>query len=536
MREARDFALPGRGVATNDGKKVAVAFPSLYNTLTRNTEPVDPVRTGEIGIYCCGPTVYDVPHVGHARAAMLPDLLVRRLRALGLRVKYVRNITDVDDKILERAAKNGESPLELSRRMAEVYQEQMRQFGCLDPDHEPRVSEHLQQIFTIVTRLIERESAYVVEMPGGARDVYFAVRSFASYGKLSRRKLDELQAGARVEPGAEKRDPLDFALWKGAAADEWGWESPWGRGRPGWHIECSAMCTHYLGQPFDIHTGGMDLMFPHHENEIAQSEAAYPEHGELAKMWLHNGFVNCDKEKMSKSLGNFVTVSDVLERNDPEALRHFLLGGHYRGPIQFDTEKLESGRVVFPGVDESERRMDHAFSALSRLERMTRSGLTAPARLPPELIAYREQAALAVTNAEAGLDDDLNTPVALAALAELTRMAHELADLAAKRRKDATFVAAAGIAAQHVLVAIQRISGLLGVLQTDPATYETRTRERRLRLRGLSAAGIEAKVAARNEARKSKDFARGDALRAELTVLGVALHDGPNGTEWKIEQ
>jgi cysteinyl-tRNA synthetase len=511
-------------------------LPSLYNSLSRKAEVIVPVREGEVGIYTCGPTVYDVPHVGHARAALLPDLLTRRLRVLGLRVKFVRNVTDVDDKILERAAKNGESPLALSHRMTEVYQEQMRQFGCLPPDHEPKVSEHLPQIFGVIAALVAREAAYVVGRAGGARDVYFAVRSFAGYGKLSRRKLDELRAGARVESGAEKRDPLDFALWKGATADEWGWESPWGRGRPGWHIECSAMCTHYLGQPFDIHTGGMDLMFPHHENEIAQSEAAAPEHGPLANVWLHNGFVNADKEKMSKSLGNFVTVNDAFQRNDPEALRHFLLGAQYRGPIQFDTDKLADGRVVFPGVDEGERRMDHAFSAVARLEHMTRSGLTAPARVPPELLSYREQATQAVSHAEAALDDDLNTPVALAAFGELTRMAHELADLTGKRRKDPTFVAAAGIAAQNLLVAIRRVADQLGLLQTDPATYASRTRERRLRLRGLTASAIDAKVAERTAARQAKEFARGDALRAELTALGVALHDGPTGTEWKIEQ
>ncbi|HEY3497217.1 MAG TPA: cysteine--tRNA ligase [Polyangiaceae bacterium] len=511
-------------------------LPSFYNSLTRQAEELVPVRDGEIGIYCCGPTVYDVPHIGHARAALLPDLVVRRLRALGLRVKFVRNITDVDDKILERAAKNGEEPLELSLRMSEVYQRQMREVGCLEPDHEPRVSEHLSQIYAIVGKLVAREAAYVVDMPGGARDVYFAVRNFSDYGKLSRRKLDELRAGARVESGAEKRDPLDFALWKGATADEWGWESPWGRGRPGWHIECSAMCTHYLGQPFDIHTGGMDLIFPHHENEIAQSEAAEPGHAPLAKIWMHNGFVNCDKEKMSKSLGNFVTVSDVLARNDPEALRHFLLGAHYRGPIQFDTEKLADGRVVFPGVDEAERRMDHAFSALARLVHMTQSGLTAPARLPPELLAYREQASQAAQNAEAGLDDDLNTPVALAAFGELTRMAHELSDLSAKRRRDPSFLAAAGVAAHHLQIAIRRVADQLGLLQTAPAVYADRTRERRLRVRGLTAQAIDAKVAERMAARQTKDFARGDALRNELTALGVALHDGPQGTEWKIEQ
>jgi cysteinyl-tRNA synthetase len=513
-----------------------VALPSIYNTLTRELEPIVPFRPGEVGVYCCGPTVYDVPHAGHARSAMVPDLLVRRLRTLGLRVKYVRNITDVDDKILERAAKNGESPLELSRRMAEVYQEQVKKAGCLDPDHQPRVSEHLPQIYAIVKTLIERESAYVVDMPGGVRDVYFSVRSFPSYGKLSRRRIDELVAGARVETSVHKRDPLDFALWKGAPAEEWGWESPWGRGRPGWHIECSAMCTHYLGQPFEVHAGGMDLIFPHHENEIAQSEAAYPDQVPLSKIWMHNGFLNVDKEKMSKSLGNFVTVTDVFERNDPEGFRLFLLSAHYRGPIQFDTDKLPDGRVVFPGVDEAERRADHAFAALGRLQRMIRGGLPAPAKMPPELVAYRDTFTRAVSQAEAALDDDLNTPVALAALSELTKLGHELADLALKRRKDATFVAAAGVTAEQLLAAIQRVAEQLGLLQTTPEQYAARTRERRLRLRHLTVDVIDAKVSERSEARKAKDFARSDALRDELLALGIALHDGADGTSWSIEQ
>jgi len=513
-----------------------VALPSLYNTLTRKLEPIVPIRPGEVGVYCCGPTVYDVPHAGHARSALAPDLLVRRLRALGLRVKYVRNITDVDDKILERAAKNGEPPLDLSRRMADVYQEQVRKSGCLEPDHEPRVSEHLPQIHAIVKTLVEREAAYVVDMPGGVRDVYFSVRSFATYGKLSRRRIDELVAGARVETSVHKRDPLDFALWKGATADEWGWESPFGRGRPGWHIECSAMCTHYLGQPFDVHSGGMDLIFPHHENEIAQSEAAYPDQAPLANIWMHNGFLNVDKEKMSKSLGNFVTVTDVFERNDPEAFRLFLLSAHYRGPIQFETDKLADGRVVFPGVDEAERRADHAFAAVGRLQSMIVAGVTAPAKAPPELAPYRDAGTRIVAEAEAALDDDLNTPVALAGLSELTKLGHELADLAQKRRKDAAFVGAAGAAAVGLLASIQRIGGQLGLLQATPEEYAARTRERRLRLRNLTADAIDAKVDERALARKTKDFARSDALRDELAALGVALNDGATGTSWSIEQ
>jgi cysteinyl-tRNA synthetase len=512
------------------------ALPSLYNTLSRRVETIEPVRSGEVGVYCCGPTVYDVPHAGHARSALVPDLLVRRLRALGLKVTYVRNVTDVDDKILERAERDGEEPLELSRRMTLVYQDQIRTSGCLVPDHEPKVSEHLDDIYAIIRTLVEREAAYVVEVADGVHDVYFAVRSFPGYGKLSRRKIDELLAGARVETSSHKRDPLDFALWKGAAADAWGWPSPWGRGRPGWHIECSAMCTHYLGQPFDVHAGGMDLIFPHHENEIAQSEAAFPDQTPLARIWVHNGFLNIDKEKMSKSLGNFVTVGDVFERNDPEALRLFFLSAHYRGPIQFESEKLADGRVVFPGVDEAERRMDHAFSAVRRLEGLVSAGLTVPAKLGPELLAYRDAAARAVTEAEAALDDDLNTPVALASFTELTRLAHEVADSAAKRRKDQAYVGGAGAAAQFLLTAIQRLGAELGLLQCSPADYAARTRARRLELRALTADAIDRRVAERTEARRAKDFARADAIRAELVALGIAVQDAGDASEWTIEQ
>jgi cysteinyl-tRNA synthetase len=512
------------------------ALPSLYNTLTRRVEPLEPVRPGEITVYCCGPTVYDVPHIGHARAALVPDILVRRLRSLGQSVKYARNITDVDDKILARAQKNGESPLALSERMAKVYQDEMRSVGCVDPDHEPKVSDHLNEIFAIVEELVRRESAYAVDMPGGTRDVYFSVRAFPGYGKLSRRRIDELVAGARVELGEQKRDPLDFALWKGALPEEWGWESPWGRGRPGWHIECSAMSTRYLGQPFDVHTGGMDLIFPHHENEIAQSEAAHPEHGPLAKVWLHNGFLDIDKEKMSKSLGNSVTLGELLKRNDPEGFRYFLLGVHYRGPIHFDSEKLADGRVVFPGVDEAERRVDYLMSSVERLRALAGTGLTAPAKLPPELLATNNQIQKALGEAEAGLDDDLNTPVALASLGELARHGHELADLAQKRRKDASFAGSAGVVAQHLLLAIERVAGVLGLLLTRPEEYRQRTRERRLRIRGLTEGAIREKVEARATARSEKDFARGDALRAELLALGVSLHDGADGTDWTIEQ
>jgi cysteinyl-tRNA synthetase len=509
-------------------------LPKLYNTLTRNVEELSLREPGRAYVYCCGPTVYDVPHAGHARAASVPDMLVRHLRARGVQVTYARNITDVDDKILDRARKNEESPLVLSERMAEVYRRQMIEIGCLPPDHEPKVSDHLPQIYVLIEKLIERGSAYVVELPEGKRDVYFSVRNFADYGKLSRRRIDELLVGARVEAGEIKRDPLDFALWKGQAAEEWGWDSPWGRGRPGWHIECSAMSTHYLGHGFDVHAGGMDLIFPHHENEIAQSEAADPEAGAMARLWLHNGFVNVDKEKMAKSLGNFVTVEDVLARNDAEAFRWFLLTVHYRGPIQFDSER-KNGRVVFPGVDEAERRVDYLYTTLKRLSEVIEHAAPAEGALPPELLAHRDISAKSLERAEEGLDDDLNTPIALAALAEVLKSANELCDLAQKRGKDARFAAQAAAAARALAGDVRSLCERLGLLRATAEEYFTRTRARRLNLRGMNAAAVEARVSERGEARRQKDFSRADAIRSELLGLGVSLKDDPAGTSWTIE-
>ena len=421
--------------------------------------------------------------------------------------------------------------------MTAIYQQEMTSCGCLAPTHEPRVSDHLPEIVSLIQKLIENGNAYALEVGDGKKDVYFAVRSFPSYGKLSRRKIDDLLVGARVERDELKRDPLDFALWKGAAPAEWAWDSPWGRGRPGWHIECSAMAGKYLHHGFDVHTGGMDLVFPHHENEIAQSEASEPGAGDYVRCWMHNGFVNVDKEKMSKSLGNFVTVRDVLARNDPEGFRWFLLAAHYRGPIQFDTEQLADGRVVFPGVDEAERRVDYLFATVERLTELTRAGLTAPAKLPAELQKYKSELESAEAQAEAALDDDLNTPVALAALGEMTRVGNEAVMLAQKKKKDASFVGAAGVLGRLTLLSIARLTSQLGLMNVKPAAYAARVRERRLSLRKLSASSIEQQLAERVEARKAKDFARSDAIRDELLALGVAISDGLDGSSsWVITQ
>ncbi len=508
----------------------------FYNTMTRATEPLELREPGKATVYNCGPTTYDAPHAGHARQAIAFDVLVRHLANRGLAVTYVRNITDVDDKILERAKQRGEDPMALSARMARVYQEDMRALGCVTPTVEPRVSEHIDDILALVDELVANGSAYVVDRADGTRDVYFAVRQFPGYGKLSRRKLDEQEIGARVERDAEKRDPLDFALWKGATAEEWGWPSPWGRGRPGWHIECSAMSRRYLGHGFDIHGGGMDLIFPHHENEIAQSEAASPGQGPVVRCWMHNGFLNVDKEKMSKSLGNFVTVRDVFERNDPEAFRWFLLGVHYRGPLHFDTEKLSTGRVLFPGIDEAEGRVDYAYDTLERLRELAGDDTpTLPSSVPDELEPLCQGLALAFGRGLAGLDDDLNTPVALAALGELLRLSNELCDLAAKRKKDPRVTDAARALAGSAAKQLGDLAESLGVLSTPSAAYRERTRARRLALRGLDAAWVEARLAARAAARAAKDFAAADALRAELVANGITLKDTRDGgSSWAV--
>ncbi|HEX4334989.1 MAG TPA: cysteine--tRNA ligase [Polyangiaceae bacterium] len=507
----------------------------IYSTLSRELEPVVPTQTGQVRLYYCGPTVYDAPHAGHARSAVVFDVLIRTLKHRGFEVVSVRNVTDVDDKILARSKESGESPLALSSRMTELYRSEMIAVGCLPPDKEPKVTEHIPEIVALIGDLVMRGSAYAVDMPRGTRDVYFSVRGFADYGKLSRRKLDDLVAGARVEADeTNKHDPMDFALWKGADRSEWGWESPWGWGRPGWHIECSAMAQAYLGHGFEIHGGGMDLIFPHHENEVAQSEAAHPGEGPFARCWMHHGFVNVDKDKMSKSLGNFVTVRDVLARNDPEAFRLFLLGVHYRGPIQFDTEVRDGGRVVFPGVDEAERRLDYLYTTRERLAALAVLAGTAPGKFPKELQTANDVAKSATTKADAALDDDLNTTVAIAELGELAKHANEVCDLTMRRQKDAAFVAAASIAARALEAGIARVAGELGLLQADSADYRERTRSRRLEQRGLSESDVETKVAERVDARRTKDFARSDALRDELLAHGISVHDGPTGSTWTI--
>ena len=493
----------------------------LYNTLTSQKEPFEPAEPGHARIYVCGPTVYDYAHLGHARCYVVYDVLVRHLRANGMKVTYVRNITDVDDKILKRASESGTDPTVLAARFEEAYTEDMHRLGNLDPDVEPKVSTHLQAIFDLVQRLIDRDHAYVSD-----GDVYFSVESFAEYGKLSHRNLAQMRLGASErldeQQMARKRHPADFALWKQSAEDAWGWDSPWGRGRPGWHIECSAMSMKHLGDTLDLHGGGLDLVFPHHENEIAQSEAAT---GKLfSRCWMHNGFVEVDKEKMSKSLGNFFTARDLFDRMEPEAIRYFMMTVHYRAPLNLDWTLDDAGNVTgFPQFEEAERRVAYLYKTKQRLlglppKRIADDG--APAA--PEIHDFS-------TGLRDALDDDLNMPVALAKLAEFLKAVNELCDQASRKKgkapKKAVAVALAGFAALEAELG-------LGTQASDVVLL--RIRDRRARERGLDATEIDQRIAARTAARQSKDFAEADRIRDSLATQGVELLDGPQGTGWTI--
>jgi len=492
----------------------------LYNTLTARKEPFEPAQAGHAKVYICGPTVYDFAHLGHGRVYVIYDVLVRHLRATGTKVTYVRNITDIDDKIIKRSAQNGEDPLALSARFIKAYHEDMVRLGNLEPDVEPKVSDHLEEIRQLITTLIDKGAAY--ESDG---DVYFSVEKFPGYGKLSHRKLSDLEHGAsgrtKDEEAERKRHPADFALWKKSPAGEQTWPSPWSPGRPGWHIECSAMSMKYLGESFDLHGGGLDLVFPHHENEIAQSEAATGK--PFCKLWMHNGFVEVDKEKMSKSLGNFFTARDLFERVEPEAIRYAMLTVHYRAPINFewtlDAQNRPSG---FPQLEDAERRLEYLYTTLERLRSIGPDRMSGSDPAVKEIAGFR--AALT-----AALDDDLNMPVAVAHAGALLKAVNDVCDRLKSKRATVSEQAISTAKA-----AFEQLGSVLGLGVQDPATILRRIRDRRAASRGISGPDVETKIAARNEARASKDFTRADAIRTELTGQGVELLDSPTGTTWRI--
>ncbi len=456
----------------------------LYNTLTRTKEVFEPLVPGHVGMYVCGPTVYDRAHIGNARPVIVFDVLYRLLRTLYPSVRYVRNITDVDDKINQRAKDSGEPIAAITERTTRMFHEDMAALNCLAPDVEPRATAHIPQMIGMIETLIARGHAYEAE-----GHVLFAVASMSDYGRLSRRSQDEMIAGARVEVAPYKKDPGDFVLWKPSSPDLPGWDSPWGRGRPGWHIECSAMSLQHLGQTFDIHGGGQDLVFPHHENEIAQSTCANG--APFARIWLHNGWLMVEGEKMSKSLGNFFTVRDLLdqassEMQGGEAIRLAMLSTHYHQPFDWTAEALKQARTT----------LDRLYTSLRGVAGIDSNGYH---QVPLDVLA--------------ALEDDINTPLAISHLHELATALNKATGLEDKARRKGALLASA-----H----------LLGILAHDPeAWFKAASAE------GPSEGDIEAAIQARADARKARDFAEADRIRAALLEQGIVLEDGAGGTSWK---
>ena len=457
----------------------------LFNTKTRQKERFQPLVEGKVGLYVCGITVYDLSHMGHARTYLSFDVLVRYLRHLDYDVKYVRNITDVDDKIIARANENGETTEALTERTIAMMHEDFAALNLVEPDIEPRVTGHMAEIIDVIEKLVARGYAY----QAGSGDVLFDVSKFDDYGKLSRQNLEQLQSGARVEVAAGKDDPLDFVLWKTAKPGEPAWASPWGDGRPGWHIECSAMNHKHLGEHFDIHGGGSDLIFPHHENEVAQSCCAFDT--PYVNTWMHTGMVQVNDEKMSKSLGNFFTLRDVLGEHDAEILRFFLMSAHYRSQLSYSQDNI-----------------DQAKSALERLYTALR-GVKVDSVTDLSYGGYLERF-------EQAMNDDLNVPEAYSVLFDLARDLNKH-----KSQGDAGAEEAGKLAA-----VLKGIGGILGFLQRDPKAFMQSGNDDEV-------AEIEALIKARNDARAAKDWGAADAARDKLTAMGIVLEDGAGGTTWR---
>ncbi len=473
----------------------------LYNTLTARKEELVPIEPGKLGVYVCGPTVYSLSHVGHARCYIAYDVIVRYLRRR-FDVTYARNYTDIDDKIIVRANETGEAASVVSEENIVGFKEDMAALGNLEPDIEPKVTEHIAEIVAMIEVLIDKGFAYASE-----GDVYYAVRKFGEYGKLSKRSIDELETGARVAPGEVKRDALDFALWKGAKDGEPSWESPWGPGRPGWHIECSAMGCKHLGDTFDIHGGGVDLVFPHHENEIAQSEAATGQ--TFANYWLHNGHVKLDDTKMSKSLGNFFTIRELLAQYEREVLRWFLLSVQYRSPINYTDVLIDQSAERVRYVHETLAALDDALAAAG-------DSVAADAQRKAELIDAFEQA----------MDDDFNTAKVLADLSDVFKNINQ----AVAREQDDATVAQLRAARE----AIDEIGATLGLFEGDPREVLARLDAKSQQTSGVDPDAVEALLAERVAARSNKDFARADGIRDELAAMGVTIKDSPEGTTWTV--
>jgi len=478
----------------------------VYNTLTGEKENFIPVKSGKVGMYVCGITAYDVCHLGHARSAIVFDIIRRYLKYRGYDVTMVKNITDIDDKIIRRAEEENSSTQEIARRYTEEYYRDMEALGVDRADIEPKATEHIKEMIGMIQTLIDRGFAYVVD-----GDVYFEVNKFPEYGKLSKKKTEELMAGARVEVDAKKKNPLDFALWKASKEGEPSWDSPWGHGRPGWHIECSAMSMKYLGEEFDIHGGGADLIFPHHENEIAQSEASTGR--KFVKYWIHNGFITVDKEKMSKSLGNFFTIKEILDRYDPEVVRCFLLTTHYRSPIEFSDKQLNEVEASLDRYYSTVLRINDFMKSTGTAEKSTRSE-----ELEEVINSFKERFLTA-------MDDDFNTALALGHIFELIRELNRFLDARPSGQKARELLSKAK-------KLLSEAGSVLNIFNRTPDEwYRSLMRVKKI---GISEEELLKRIAERQEARKAKDWEKADRIRKEVEEMGIILEDKRDGTTWRV--
>ena len=489
----------------------------IFNTATREKEVLKTIKEGAIGIYVCGITAYDVCHVGHARAAIVFDVAVRHLRARGYRVTYVKNFTDIDDKIIDRAKKEGVSIKEIAEKYIKLHDEDMAALGVATPNVTPKATEHMVEMIALISVLLEKGYAYCVE-----GDVYFAVNNFHQYGGLSGRNLEDMIAGARVDINDKKKNPLDFVLWKNSKEGEPFWESPWGKGRPGWHIECSAMSRKYLGETFDIHGGGEDLVFPHHENEIAQSQAATGK--PLANYWMHNGFVKINSEKMSKSLGNIFPVREILKIYHPEVLRLFMLQSHYRSPVDYSESSLAETRSG----------LVRCYTTLQLLKETLSKPITSAAAANEKNLAKQQEYISKLKDLkekfDSSLDDDFNTAQALGCVFEAVRLMNNF--MAIEKNMPAAIKTNIFDEAKKTFA---HFGAILGVFQDDPDHFFNFDREIEVRKRGLNVGEIESLIRERQAARAAKDWTKADAIRQALADLHVVLKDAANTTSWIIE-
>jgi cysteinyl-tRNA synthetase len=479
----------------------------LYNSASRKKQTLKPIKDGKVGIYVCGVTVYDLCHIGHARSAIVFDVLVRYLRARGLKVTYVRNFTDVDDKIIERSKKTGEDTITLAERYIKAFYEDMLALGVHDADIEPRATEHIDDIIDMIRRLVEKGVAYVVDTT-----VYFSVEKFDSYGQLSGRRLEEMVAGARIDIDEKKKHPMDFVLWKGTKPGEPKWKSPWGEGRPGWHIECSAMSCRYLGENFDIHGGGRDLIFPHHENERAQAMAANGVN--FVNYWIHNGFLTVESEKMSKSLGNFITIKDALQLYHPQELRLFLLSKHYRSPLDFSRSALLEARSGLIRIYRTLQRLEEIIGPYKG---------NSKARTTPSL--SQSDGDSLKSNFVRVMDDDVNTAGGLGLIFDKVRDINRLLDSSSQREDTKSQL----VKEREDLLACTKV---LGLFEVEPSKFFqeiTKTPSE------IDTDEIERMIQERRKARNEKDWTKADAIREELSKRGIILEDGPRGTKWRLK-